>query len=87
LAKFKPFSLPGDWIEQALCCEVGSETFFPPDDKPVTRDFYAKAKTVCNNCPVIDKCLDYGIYDEYGVFGGTTPSERRIMRDQRGITK
>lgn len=73
-------NLPGNWIELSLCQEVGVETFFPPDDKPVARDFYAKAKAVCVKCPVIDECLNYGINETYGVWGGTTPTERAALR-------
>lgn len=73
--------LPGDWIERALCREVGIEVFYPPDDKPVARDFYARAKSVCANCDVIKECIDYGIDETYGVWGGTTPVERQAMRE------
>lgn len=57
--------------------------FFPPDDKPVARDFYRNAKAICVRCPVMDKCLEYGIEENYGVWGGTTPTERAAMRNAR----
>lgn len=78
--------LPGSWIELALCREVGVETFFPPDDKPVARDFYKKAKSVCSRCEVINECLAYGINETYGVWGGTTPVERQAMRESKSRT-
>lgn len=81
------FRPPGDWVELALCREVGSEMFFPPDDKPVARDFYANAKSVCKRCEVVTECLQYGIHEAYGVWGGTTPSERAAMRERMGIHK
>lgn len=80
-----PYRPPGEWIELALCREVGSEMFFPPDDKPVARDFYANAKMICNRCDVVSECLEYGINETYGVWGGTTPSERNILRNNRNI--
>lgn len=73
-------SLPGLWVEDALCREVGDEIFFPPDDKPVSRDFYRTAKTVCRRCTVRMKCLEYGLDENYGVWGGTSPAERRSLR-------
>ena len=75
-----PYNPPGDWVEDASCLSVGSSTFFPPDDKPVARDFYRKAKAVCFRCPVIKQCFTYGVKEEYGVWGGTTPSERHQIR-------
>ena len=67
------------------------ERFYPPDDKPVPRDFYRKAKTVCMTCPVIAECGEYGKDETYGVWGATTPSERHLMkqrqRERKGSTK
>ena len=74
---------PPSWMEDALCQEVGVEVFFPPDDKPVSRDFYRQAKRICDNCPVKKQCLDFGISDQYGVWGGTTPQERVKIREVR----
>ena len=73
--------MQGDWVERALCQEVGIEVFYPPDDKPVARDFYARAKSICAKCEVIEQCRDYGIDETYGVWGGTTPVERQAMRE------
>lgn len=87
MSKRHDFRLPGDWVEVALCREVGSEMFFPPDDKPVARDFYNNAKSVCKNCEVVIECLDYGLNEKYGVWGGTTPTERARMREYRSIHK
>lgn len=79
------FRPPGDWVELALCREVGSEMFYPPDDKPVARDFYSNAKSVCRRCEVIEECFEYGLRETYGVWGGTSPSERAKIRESRGI--
>lgn len=87
MAKSNPYRPPGDWVELALCREVGTEMFFPPDDKPVARDFYANAKSICNKCEVISECLEYGIRETYGVWGATTPTERVLLREKRNISK
>lgn len=35
-------------------------------------------KAVCDGCSVKGECLEYGLYplQDYGMFGGTTPTER-----------
>lgn len=75
-------SLPGEWVEDALCREIGDEIFFPPDDKPVSRDFYVTAKRICRQCSVRGKCFEYGLDEPYGVWGGTSPAERRAYRNR-----
>jgi WhiB family redox-sensing transcriptional regulator len=60
--------------------------FFPPDDKPVARNFYGNAKAICSTCPVISECLAYGINEAYGVWGGTTPAERYEMRNRKAMS-
>ena len=74
-------SLPGLWVEQARCREIGDRIFFPPDDKPVARDFYKDAKKVCRRCEVRLQCLEYGMEERYGVWGGTSPVERNVLRE------
>jgi WhiB family redox-sensing transcriptional regulator len=59
--------------------------FFPPDDKPVARNFYGNAKEICGRCNVISECLEYGINEEYGVWGGTTPVERHAIRSRKTL--
>lgn len=44
-------------------------------------------KRVCRGCPFINKCLEYSIaHESHGVWGGTTPYERDVMRRKLGIT-
>ena len=40
-------------------------------------------KAICATCPVIDPCREYGMDEKYGVWGGLTESERRLVR--RGL--
>jgi WhiB family redox-sensing transcriptional regulator len=74
---------PETWVEESLCAEVGVEVFFPPDDRPVPRDFYQRAKNVCRRCEVIDECFQYSIEERYGVWAATTPNERAKLRNDR----
>jgi len=41
-----------------------------------------QAKMICAECPVRLECLQYGESQEYGVFGGLTPAERRSYKIQ-----
>lgn len=37
----------------------------------------ARAKAVCARCPVRRECLEANLHDEWGIWGGTLPVERR----------
>jgi len=41
---------------------------------------FRPAVAVCNTCPVSDECLIENIEEQHGMFGGTTPAERRVLR-------
>lgn len=72
-----------DWMEQALCREIGPELFNPEiGDVSMVR----KAKSICARCAVISPCLKYGISSPGigGVMGGKTEKERRNLRLQEG---
>jgi len=66
-------------------CESVPEIFFPEDLGQPT-DFKLKkmaietAREICMRCPVMDKCLKVGMFEEYGIWGGTTPEQRRRIR-------
>lgn len=74
-----------DWTKDALCAEIGVEAFFADGQGDHTvRD----AKQACVGCPVRTNCLEWALtfapwQDMYGVFGGTTPMERRAIRHSR----
>ena len=42
-----------------------------------------EAKAVCGGCPVRIECLEYAVAsdEEYGIWGGFDPGERRLLRD------
>jgi WhiB family transcriptional regulator, redox-sensing transcriptional regulator len=68
------------WVEGALCAQTDPEVFFPKDGGPIGR-----ARRVCAACPVVADCLEYALANEeaFGVWGGTSPLERRRMRRAR----
>jgi hypothetical protein len=67
------------WTTDALCAEIGVEAYF---------NNYVRAKASCLTCPVINECLEWALTfddqaDQHGVFGGTSPSQRKKLREQR----
>jgi len=65
----------------ALCEPYSAELWFPPsfDEEPTGTDteYYEVAKMVCSVCPSQAECRSVGAEEKYGVWGGTTPPERR----------
>lgn len=64
-----------DWRTRGRCLQVDAEVFFPVESP-------AEAVAICQSCVVRSACLaaalDAGDVD--GVWGATTPEERRPMR-------
>ena len=74
------------WRSEASCLGM------PPGE--VDRIFYpgsysnkltAEARAICATCPVKQDCLSFALSlrqgdDTYGIFGGTTPEERKQLR-------
>ena len=74
-----------EWMDDALCAEVGTEIFFPDrGGNP------ARALDVCRRCEVRRECLDYVMELEagtphgvMGIWGGTTGTQRAKMKSAR----
>lgn len=67
------------WTKMALCAaHPGQGWWFPEDydDKDAS-----KAIAICRACPVQDECLSYAIAtgQSEGIWGSTTPSQRRVI--------
>src|SRR5664280_1333426 len=65
------------WMDRGACRRESLDAFFP--SRGVST---ATAKAVCADCVVKTPCLDYALSesDLAGVWGGTSPEERRQMR-------
>ncbi len=75
-------TIPGlVWVADAPCRRA-PELFHSRG--PVSR---AKAKRLCAECPYRQLCLDnaLAIEDDWGVWGGTDPDDRRRMRPRSGV--
>ena len=76
------------WTDLAACRASGAdpELFFPVSETGmVAHRQVAQAKAVCARCPVASQCLDWAVRngEPEGIWGGTTPSERRRLRRRR----
>lgn len=69
-----------------------SKSLFFPDfrfegETPVeTQNLYANARAVCRACEVQSECLDAGLHEQAGMWGGTTPKERQRIRMERAVS-
>ena len=68
------------WVDAAACVGMADEVFFPASTGVVAA---VEAKEICRRCPVMVACLEYGLREPFGVWGGTTERERRRIRRQR----
>ena len=70
------------WRDRAACIDADPDLFF---SERTDRGVYKEALAICAKCVVREDCLDWAIKkrSDYGVFGGTTPDERRRIRRRR----
>jgi len=59
------------------------------DDRFIGDEYYAlrnrSLRKICDGCPLMDACAEWGIaHEEYGFWGGLTPVERDVARKIRG---
>ena len=68
--------LDGAWRTRGACQTVDPETFFPAPSEPADA-----AVALCRTCDVQGACLAWALEvgDCHGVWGATTPRERRAM--------
>jgi hypothetical protein len=71
-------------------CEQVPNIFFPEDylgttDAKTISMVTATAREICLRCPVMAKCLKVGMFEEYGIYGGTTPAQRKQLRREQQI--
>jgi WhiB family redox-sensing transcriptional regulator len=83
----RPSRRPDPWPERAACKTASPSIFFPRGEDGATQPDYSHAKAICATCVVRGECLAAGLYERFGVWGGTTPRQRRGMRksDRRAI--
>jgi len=75
------------WQDKAACTGLDVLLFFGPggEPRPEREIREAKAKAVCQLCPVRVQCLDYALRNSirYGIWGGLDGEERARERRRR----
>jgi WhiB family transcriptional regulator, redox-sensing transcriptional regulator len=73
-----------DWRTEATCRDLNPDLFFPVGVTGFAIEQIEAAKSFCRMCPTQQNCLEFAITtnQEYGVWGGTTEDERRVLRRQ-----
>lgn len=71
-----------DWREGAVCRDLNPELFFPVGVTGMAVHQIETAKSHCQDCAAKEPCLQFAITtnQEYGVWGGLTEDERRVLR-------
>ena len=77
-------SAPESWMYLAECSKGDPDVCFPPDEEP---HLYAIAKRICEECPVSGFCLEIGLDEKWGMWGGLDPIERQKLAKSPKLPK
>lgn len=90
VSSIRDTALQTDWQKYARCRSMDTNVFFPPDDVRGGARLRREriAKTVCGQCPVLERCRIFALYsaETFGVWGGLSESERRRVKRPYDIT-
>jgi WhiB family redox-sensing transcriptional regulator len=79
--------LGGPWHSDAACRSDEAGLFFAPSKEPTAARLAREgaAKRVCARCPVMVECREHALLqpEPYGVWGGMTAAERRVVLARR----
>jgi len=78
------------WMLHAACRGMDPALFYPTGTLGAAAQAdIAKAKDVCARCPVREPCLELGmaVSVDHGVWGQTSPDDRRELRRQRNLAR
>lgn len=75
----------GGWAARGACRDSDPELFFPVTEVGPSAAQLVRAKAVCGRCPVRAECLEFALSSgqDFGIWGGTTRDERRLIRRRR----
>jgi Transcription factor WhiB len=72
-----------DW-DRANCRGLNTEIFYLEESELKDRGMtFRVIRKVCFTCPIQKECLDAGMEEEYGIWGGFTRRERTKICNQR----
>ena len=66
------------WQQRAACRGKPVGWWFPTKGES-----HDAARSLCAGCPVRAECLEYGLKEQHGIFGGLCPKQRRELRRER----
>lgn len=72
------------WHDKGACNKMDPSFFVPEGVEALNR-----AKSFCHTsgCTVREQCLAFALHtQEHGVWGGTSPGDRKRMRRQLGVS-
>lgn len=77
-----------NWTTGMPCTTVDVDVFFPIGYSSQYQKAIDRAASYCRRCPQIERCLEEALTmpsfrDKDGIYGGTTPPERRAIREAR----
>jgi WhiB family redox-sensing transcriptional regulator len=75
------------FYESPACASIGGDFWFPEKSDGTSNSVeMLMAKSICKSCPHRIECAEWGVNKErFGIWGGTTESERRAIRQQKNI--
>jgi len=75
------------WMAHAACGGRGDDLFYPSGYLKTAAQV-EEARAVCAGCPVVGACRQWALEvpEPHGIWGATTPSERRTLR-RRGVAR
>ena len=78
-----PTAEENEWELRASCRGLPTSTFYLPENVRGTekQNHIDRAKRICRACWVQADCGKAGEHEEFGIWGGMTPRERRVAFD------
>ncbi|MDQ4144462.1 MAG: WhiB family transcriptional regulator [Actinomycetota bacterium] len=81
-----------DWQELAACRDYDNSLFFGPEQgesELERQQREAEAKSVCQECQVIESCLEFAMEtnQKYGIWGGLNEKERASLKRRRARSR
>jgi hypothetical protein len=71
-----------EWKPQGLCWKVDGN-WMDVTNGPAQRESMARELAFCSRCLVVEECLEYGLKEPAGIWGGKLPKERRRIARER----
>lgn len=72
-----------EWQSRGECIGLDEADFFPGRGTP--RPVVEATKAICEGCDVKAECLEMGMAEKFGIWGGKSEKERRKLRRLRAL--